>query len=72
MEDQLARIITELSDDNKLSNHIPDEVWELSRDNEVYIRDEKTGELIQIIDFTDDTNKERAPVLCLRNQKKKS
>ncbi len=44
--------IIELSEKHKKANHIPEDVWELSRDNEVFIRDEITGELIQVLDCT--------------------
>ena len=46
------RQIIELSEKDKQANHIPEDVWELSRDNEVFIRDEITGELIQVLDCT--------------------
>lgn len=67
----MTRIITELSEEDQKSNHVPDEIWELSRENEVYIRDKKTNELIQILDFTDDETKKGAPVVWLRNEKRK-
>ena len=43
-------IIYELSEKERLSNHIPEAVWELSRVHEVFIRDHITNELIQVID----------------------
>ena len=42
------QIIVEIKD-----NHIPDAIFELSKDNEVFYEDGVTGELIQIIDCTD-------------------
>lgn len=36
------------------NNHIPDEIYKLSRDKEVFYCDGVTGELIQILDCTDD------------------
>lgn len=35
-------------------NHVPDEIFRLSRDHNVFIKDKKTGELIQIIDLKED------------------
>lgn len=46
-------IIWKLTEEQKLKNHIPEEVWKLSRTNEVYIEDYETGELIEIVDLRD-------------------
>ena len=43
-------IIYELSEKERLNNHIPEAVWGLSRAHEVFIRDHITNELIQVID----------------------
>jgi hypothetical protein len=32
-------------------NHVPDEIFRLARVKDVFIKDEKTNELIQIIDL---------------------
>lgn len=64
-------IVTELKEEDQKANHVPDDLWKLSRKNEVYIRDKKTEELIRIIDFTDDDTKKGAPIVWLRNKKKK-
>ena len=42
-------IIVEIND-----NHIPDEIYKLSRENEVFYKDGVTGDLIQILDCTAD------------------
>ena len=56
-------IIYELTDEEKLNNHMPEPVWQLSRNHEVFIRDHITGELIQVLDctegFTERTTKMR-------------
>lgn len=46
------RLIINLTEKERLANHIPEYVWKLSRDNEVFIRDEITGELEQVLDCT--------------------
>lgn len=33
------------------NNHVPDEIFLLSRKNDVFIEDEITGELIQVLDL---------------------
>ena len=43
-------IIYELSKEERLNNHIPEAVWELSRTHEVFIRDHITNKLIQVLD----------------------
>jgi hypothetical protein len=68
----MTRIITELSEEDQKANHVPEDIWKLSREHEVYVRDKKTGELVQIIDVTEDDTREGAKTLWLRNQKKKS
>lgn len=45
-------IVIELSEKDKQANHIPEDVWELSRGREVFIKDEITGELVQVLDCT--------------------
>lgn len=49
----MQRIIAKLSDEEKLANHIPEWVWEASRNNEVFIEDERTKELIRVLDLTE-------------------
>ncbi len=44
-------IIANLTEEDRLANHIPEEIWELSKTNNVFLKDEKTGELIQILDL---------------------
>lgn len=69
----MTRIITELSEDDQKSNHVPEELWDMSRNHEVFIRDKKTGELIQIMDFAEDEeSKKGAKTVWLRSRKKKS
>ena len=34
------------------NNHVPDEIYRLSRENEVFYKDGITGDLIQILDCT--------------------
>lgn len=43
-------IIFELSESDRLANHIPESCWLLSREHEVFVRDSKTGELVQVLD----------------------
>ncbi len=47
-------IIVEPSEEDRLANHTPESVWKLSRDNNVWIKDKKTGELIQVLDCLTD------------------
>ncbi len=49
------RIIVELSEEDRSNNHIPEETWLLSRNNEVWIKDKKTSEHIQILDCTEES-----------------
>ena len=35
-------------------NHVPDEIFRLARDNDVFYKDEITGELIQVLDLEED------------------
>jgi len=44
-------IIYKLSEEDKLSNHIPEAVWQLCRKHNVFIEDFKTGELISVLDL---------------------
>jgi hypothetical protein len=46
-------IIVELTDEDRLAGHIPDEFYRLARDSNVFYEDRKTGEFIQILDLTD-------------------
>ncbi len=47
----IPTIIYEISKEDRLANHIPNEVYELCHDNNVFIKDNKTGELIQVLDI---------------------
>jgi hypothetical protein len=47
-------IIIELTEEDRLAGHIPDEIYRLARENNVFYRDSKTGELVQILDLTED------------------
>lgn len=46
-----ARIIWTLTEEQRLNNHIPEEVWKLSKNHDVFIKDSITGELVQVIDL---------------------
>lgn len=52
-EKKIRTIIVKLSEEDRKNNHIPDEVFKLSRDNNVWIEDFKSHELVQILDLTD-------------------
>jgi hypothetical protein len=43
-------VIIELSEEHRLANHVPDDVWHLSREREVFIIDHETGEWVQVLD----------------------
>jgi hypothetical protein len=47
-------IIVKLTDEDRLAGHIPDEFYKLARENNVFYEDRKTGELVQILDLTED------------------
>ena len=49
-------IIYTLSEKDRLANHIPEDVWVLSRSHNVFIKDTKTGEFISILDLCSDDN----------------
>jgi hypothetical protein len=66
MEDE--RIIVNLSKEDRLACHVPDEIYRLARDNEVFVRDEKTDKLIQILDFTRDGEEKGAPEIWLNTK----
>jgi hypothetical protein len=44
-------IIIKLSEEDRLNAHVPDWAFELSQSHNVFYRDLKTGELIQIFDL---------------------
>lgn len=44
-------IIIQLSEEDRLSAHVPDWAFELSQNHNVFYRDLKTGELVQIFDL---------------------
>ena len=45
------RIIFKLSEEDRLANHIPEELWQLTHKHDVFIEDFKTGELISVLDL---------------------
>jgi hypothetical protein len=47
----VQKIIVKLSKEDRKANHVPDWVFELCHENDVFIEDFKTGELVQILDF---------------------
>lgn len=57
MSDRL-KVIWKLSERDKLSNHVPEEVWRLSKTHDVFIEDDVTGQLIQILDLRGKDNEE--------------
>ena len=44
-------IIFKLSEKDRLANHIPEELWQLTHDHDVFIEDSETGELISVLDL---------------------
>ena len=46
-------IIVELSDEDRLAGHIPDEYYKLARNNNVFYEDKKMSKLVQILDLTE-------------------
>ena len=46
------RVVWTLTEEQRLANHIPPEVWKLSRTCDVFIEDGVTGELIEVIDLS--------------------
>ena len=44
----MVPIVFELSESDQLANHIPEDCWQLSREHEVFVRDGKTGEFVQV------------------------
>jgi len=55
-----------MTDEQKLKNHIPNGVWLLSKTSDVFIEDEETGELIQVIDLRE--GDEEFKTLALRTE----
>jgi len=47
----VQEIIVELSEEERLNNHIPDWVFELCHENNVFYRDYTSGELVQVLDL---------------------
>ena len=64
--DKLHDIIVELSDEDRLAGHIPDEYYKLARDHNVFYEDRKTKKLIQILDATVG-EEEAGPTLHIKN-----
>lgn len=54
--------IVDLSDEDRLAGHIPDEIYRLARNNNVFYEDRKTGKLIQILDLTTEEDDEKKAV----------
>ena len=52
------KVIWKPTDEQKLNNHIPDAVWKLSKTCDVFIEDDVTGQLIQILDLRGKDNEE--------------
>ncbi|MCK5235980.1 MAG: hypothetical protein KAR06_03260 [Deltaproteobacteria bacterium] len=46
-------VIVHLSDEDRLAGYIPEELWRMSREFDVFFEDRKTGELVQILDLTE-------------------
>jgi len=44
-------IIFKLSEEDRLANHIPEDLWQLTHKHNVFIEDFQTGELISILDL---------------------
>jgi hypothetical protein len=44
-------VVAVLSPEERSQNHVPDWVFALCREHNVYIEDEATGELIQVLDL---------------------
>jgi len=47
----MAKIIYQLSEEDRLTNHIPEGVWQLTHEHDVFIEDFKTKELISVLDL---------------------
>jgi len=47
----MAKIIYQLSEEDRLTNHIPEGVWQLCHEHDVFIEDFKTKELISVLDL---------------------
>lgn len=47
-------VVIDLSDEDRLAGHIPDEIYRMSRDHDVFYEDRKTSELVQVLDLTED------------------
>ena len=60
-------IIVELSDEDRLAGHIPDEYYKLARDHDVFYEDKKLGKLVQILDLTE--GEEAASCLSIKGDK---
>jgi len=40
-----------IEDGLQMGFHIPDEIWEMSCEHEVFVKDSQTGELYQVLDL---------------------
>ena len=47
-------VVVKISDEDMLAGHIPEDTWKLSRKYDVFYKDMKTGELVQILDLMED------------------
>jgi hypothetical protein len=46
-------VIVEMAAEDMLAGHIPEDIWQLSKGNDVFYEDKKTGEMVQVLDCTD-------------------
>lgn len=56
---QTQKIIVKLSESDRLANHIPEWAFKLSRKYDVYIKDQKSKELIAVVDLCDEKTEEK-------------
>lgn len=61
-------VIFKPSEKDLLAFHVPDDLWKLTKMNDVYIKDEKTGELVLLLDLTN--GEERGVVIHARTDTK--
>ena len=57
-------IIVELSEEDRLAGHIPDEYYRLARVHNVFYEDKKLGKLVQVLDLTEG-DEEAVSISCL-------
>lgn len=54
----VQNIVAELTEAERLANHIPEGVWKMARVHNVFIKDEITGELIQVLDLCEEESED--------------